>query len=71
MKEKAKQIIKVELAKKNINFVELAKKMNEQGYKESPDTIRSKLHRGTFSFAFALEVLDTLNLSFAVLEKTK
>jgi len=69
VKEKAKQIIKVELAKKNINFVELSKLMKEQGYKESPDTIRSKLHRGTFSFAFALEVLDALSLDFIILDK--
>ena len=69
MKDKATQIIKVELAEQGLNFVELAKLMKDKGYKESPDTIRSKLHRGTFSFAFALEVLDTLGLSFTVLDK--
>lgn len=69
MKDKAKQIIKVELAKQGINFVELARLMNEKGYKESPDTIRSKLHRGTFSFAFALEIFDTLNLDFTIIDK--
>lgn len=69
MKDKATQIIKVELTKQGLNFVELAKLMNDKGYKESPDTIRSKLHRGTFSFAFALEVLDTLDLSFTILDK--
>ncbi len=69
MKDKATQIIKVELTKQGLNFVELAKLMNEKGYKESPDTIRSKLHRGTFSFAFALEVLDALNLNFKISDK--
>ncbi len=62
MKDKARQILKAELAKRDLNYVKLAKIMQEKGYKENSDTLRTKIHRGTFSFAFFLEVCDSLNL---------
>lgn len=60
MKDKARQFIKSELAKRDINYVKLAKLMNDKGFNESADTIRSKIHRGTFSFSFVLEVCESL-----------
>jgi len=62
MKDKARQILKVELTKKDLNYVKLAKLMQEKGYKENSDTLRTKIHRGSFSFAFLLEVCDSINL---------
>lgn len=67
MKNKARQFIKSELAKRDINYVQLAKLMNEKGYQENPDTIRTKIHRGSFSFAFLLEVCDSLNVKLSLL----
>jgi len=69
MKNRARQFIKSELAKRDINYVQLAKKMNDKGYKENPDTIRTKVHRGSFSFAFLLEVCDSLNIEIICIEK--
>jgi len=69
MKQTARQFIKSELAKRDLNYVQLAQLMNNKGYKESPDTIRSKIHRGTYSFAFLLEVCDSLNLKVCLEEK--
>jgi hypothetical protein len=68
MKQKARQFIRSELAKRDLSYVRLAQLMNKKGYKETPDTIRSKIHRGTFSFAFLLEVCDSLNLEFHLKE---
>jgi hypothetical protein len=36
--------------------------MKKKGYDENPDTIRTKVHRGSFSFAFLLEVCDSLGV---------
>ncbi len=66
MKNKARQFIKAELAKRDINYVQLADYMKKKGYKENPDTIRTKIHRGSFSFAFILEVCDSLDLNFLI-----
>jgi len=39
-KNKARQFIKSELTKRDINYVRLSKLMNDKGYKENPDKIR-------------------------------
>jgi hypothetical protein len=66
MKSNAKLFIKSILLSKDINYVQLSEMMNKKGYKETPDTIRTKVHRGSFSFAFLLEVCDTLNIKLAI-----
>ncbi|MFK5975545.1 MAG: DUF6471 domain-containing protein [Sulfurovum sp.] len=68
MKEKAKQFIKIELVKKDISYVKLSSIMREKGYIYSSDTIRTKIHRGSFSFAFLLEVCDSLDLDIICLQ---
>jgi len=62
MKQQAKKLIKSELAKRDINYVKLAKLLQEKGYKENADSIRTKINRGSFSFVFILEVCDVLNI---------
>ena len=62
MKNEARLFIKTILLNKDISYVKLAEMMNNKGYKETPDTIRTKVHRGSFSFSFLLEVCDTLNI---------
>ena len=66
MKHKARVFIKSLLLNENINYVQLSEKMNNKGYKETPDTIRTKVHRGSFSFSFLLEVCDTLNIELDI-----
>lgn len=69
MKNEAKFFIKSLLLKKDINYVKLSEMMNSKGYKETPDTIRTKVHRGSFTFAFLLEVCDALNINISVNDK--
>lgn len=69
MKQEARQFIKSEMAKRDLNYVKLAKLMNEKGYEETSDTLRTKVHRGSFSFAFVLKFCDSLNLDFDVRER--
>ena len=69
MKDKARQFIKSELAKKDINYVKLASIMQEKGYKENADAIRTKIHRGSFSFSFLLQVCDSLSIDVVCLDR--
>lgn len=69
MKDKARQFIKSELAKRDINYVQLSEFMKKKGYDENPDTIRTKVHRGSFSFAFLLEVCDSLGVDVVCMNK--
>ena len=39
MKIKARQFIKLKLAKRDINYVQLSKLMNDKGYDENPNKI--------------------------------
>jgi hypothetical protein len=71
MKDKARQFIKSELAKRDINYVQLSELMKKKGYDENPDTIRTKVHRGSFSFAFLLEVCDSLNIEIICKNKNE
>jgi hypothetical protein len=66
VKDKARQFIKSELTKRDINYVKLAKIMQEKGYNENADAIRTKIYRGSFSFAFLLKVCDSLNLAVEI-----
>lgn len=71
MKQKARQIIKSELAKKDVNYVKLAKLLQDKGYKENADSIRTKINRGSFSFAYILEVCEVLNLNIVFQDTNK
>lgn len=68
MKKEARKFLKLELAKRDISYVKLAELMVAKGYKETPDTIRSKINRGTFSFAFVLEVCSTFGCEFKLVD---
>ena len=67
-KKQATTIIKVELAKQNIDYSELSKKMENIGIEEDKSNIANKLSRGTFSFAYALQIFKALGLKKLNLE---
>ena len=59
---KAKNIIKAELSKKGIDYIELAKKLNKIGVEETQMNIANKINRGTFNFTFALQIFEALGI---------
>ena len=69
MKKKAKEFIKKELKSKGLTYKELSFIMNDKGYIYSENTIRSKINRGSFSFAFLLEVFDSLNIDLKTIQQ--
>ncbi|RLA57845.1 MAG: hypothetical protein DRQ78_12960 [Epsilonproteobacteria bacterium] len=64
-----KQVIKMEMLKKDINFVELRKMMEEKGYNYSLDAIRQKVGRGTYDARFLFEFTDSLDLDVKFVDK--
>jgi hypothetical protein len=61
-KNRAKTLIKSEIAKQDIDYIELAKKLNEIGVKDSQINLANKINRGAFSFLFALQVFEVLGI---------
>jgi len=65
----AKQVIKMEMLKKDMNFVELQKVMEEYGYNYSLDAIRQKVGRGTYDARFLYEFAESMGLDIEFVEK--
>jgi len=66
-----KQVIKMEMLKKDMNFVELQKVMEEHGYNYSLDAIRQKVGRGTYDARFLYEFAESMGLDIIFVDKTK
>jgi len=65
-----KQVIKMEMLKKDMNFVELQKIMEEKGYNYSLDAIRQKVGRGTYDARFLYEFAEGMDLDIVFEKKT-
>jgi len=64
-----KQVIKMEMLKKDMNFVELQKVMQEHGYNYSLDAIRQKVGRGTYDARFLYEFAESMGLEIKFIEQ--
>ncbi len=69
MKNRAKEFLKKELREKKVTYIKLSKLMKDRGFEYSENTIRSKINRGSYSFAFLLEICDSLDIDIVCLEK--
>ena len=62
-KNRARGLLKAELARRNIKQVELARLLEDAyGLKESPQSLSNKISRGTFSAVFMLQILDAIGV---------
>lgn len=59
-KDISKAILKSELAKKNIDYIQLSSKLAELDIHESPANLNSKINRGKFSFAFFIQCMQAI-----------
>lgn len=57
---RAKGLLRAELAKRNIDYGELVERLAAIGVKESTTNISNKLNRGTFTAAFMIQCLDAI-----------
>lgn len=60
--KKATGILKSILTRRNIQYPELATKLNAIGLDETQSSIASKISRGTFSFVFFIQCMKVLNV---------
>ena len=57
---RARRLLKAELAKRDINFVELSERLKEIGIKVSSQNLSNKIARGSFSAPFMLQVFAAI-----------
>ena len=68
--KEAKLLIKKLMLQEDINFIELTKILNEKGFDYTEASVRQKISRGRFDFAFGLQIIEVLNYKLN-LEKDK
>ena len=66
-KDKAKGLLKSEIVKRNLSYIDVAERLKQLGIEETPQNISNKIARGTFGAIFMLQVMtaigcETLNL---------
>lgn len=67
--ERARAYLKAELAKAEVTYAELAKRLKKHGFKDETEaSITAKLKRGTFAATWFLACLAALGLSGVALE---
>jgi hypothetical protein len=66
--DRARQFVKAELKRANVNYHELSQRLKEHGLEETEASIANKLSRGTFAATFFLATMkaigrETINLT--------
>jgi hypothetical protein len=64
--ERARGILKAELAQQGLGYKELVEKLGKIGVKESTQSIANKMSRAGFSFAWLLACLHALGCRFEI-----
>ncbi len=66
--DRAKRFLKVELARADVGYRELAERLKKHGMKETEASIANKISRGTFSATFLLAALIAIGAEVVKLE---
>lgn len=59
-KNKVKGLLKSEIAKRNLNYIEIAERLEKIGVHETPQNISNKIGRGTFGAIFMMQILEVI-----------
>lgn len=59
-KDKAKGLLKSEIVKRNLSYIDVAERLKQLGIEETPQNISNKITRGTFGAIFMLQVLTAI-----------
>lgn len=57
----AKGLLKSELAKRDISYVQLAELLVRVGVRDTPENVANKINRGKFTAVFMLQCLRAIN----------
>jgi hypothetical protein len=60
-KNYVKGLLKSEIAKRNLNYVDIAERLKKIGVDESPQNISNKIGRGTFGAIFMMQILKVID----------
>ena len=60
--KESKLFIKRLMLENELSFVELNKKLSENGFDYSDAAVRQKITRGRFDFAFVLQICEVLDI---------
>lgn len=66
--ERAKRIIRAEMVRADVSYVELADRLSAAGQIATVASLRNKLSRGTFTAEFFLQCLEALGVKTLRLE---
>jgi hypothetical protein len=58
--ERARRLLKAELAREGLSYKELVERLEKTGLKTSPQNIANQMSRGGFSAAFLLQCLHAI-----------
>ncbi len=64
--EITKGLIKSQLALRNISYLELSRKLDKIGVTETPQSINSKLNRGSFPATFFIQCLRAIGCKLTI-----
>ena len=59
-KNRVKGILKSEIAKRNLNYVDISERLEKIGIHETPQNISNKIGRGTFGAIFMMQILEVI-----------
>ncbi|MCL4469913.1 MAG: DUF6471 domain-containing protein [Gammaproteobacteria bacterium] len=57
---KVKGLLKAELKRREVTYLQLAEKLADIGISESPENIANKISRGKFSAVFMIQCLEVI-----------
>ncbi|HYF89701.1 DUF6471 domain-containing protein [Azospirillum sp.] len=61
--ETAKGLLRAELKRRDLTYIDLAERLKVVGIEETPNSIAKKVNRGTFSAAFLLACMKAIGCS--------
>lgn len=59
---KARQLLKAEIARAEISYAELARRLSDMGLEENEGSVKARINRGTFPAWFLLAAAEALDL---------
>ena len=68
-RKKASALIKSELKKKDVSYIELSQRLAAIGVLDSPNNVNGKINRGAFGFDFFLQCMHVIGTQTVRLEE--
>ncbi len=66
---KARNLLKVELKRREVSYPQLAEKLQDMGLQETTASITNKISRGAFTAAFLLQCMEAIGCHTLRLEE--